>query len=133
MTKAGLDPATDVTLVQQQFDMNAFLAGDIDAAQAMTYNEYAQLLEAENPETGELYTADDFTAVDWNDEGTAMLQDAIWANSEKLASDEAYQDTTVKFIKASLKAGSSRGTTRRRRGTSWSLPARSWATATSSG
>lgn len=103
MTKAGLDPATDVTLVQQQFDMNAFLAGDIDAAQAMTYNEYAQLLEAENPDTGELYTADDFTAIDWNDEGTAMLQDAIWANSEKLASDEEYQETTVKFIKASLK------------------------------
>ncbi|KQR11021.1 ABC transporter substrate-binding protein [Cellulomonas sp. Leaf334] len=103
MTEAGLDPATDVTLVQQQFDMNAFLAGDIDAAQAMTYNEYAQLLEAENPDTGELYTADDFTAINWNDEGTAMLQDAIWANSEKLASDEEYQDTTVKFIKASLK------------------------------
>ncbi|WP_315097980.1 ABC transporter substrate-binding protein [uncultured Cellulomonas sp.] len=103
MTKAGLDPATDVTLVQQQFDMNAFLAGDIDAAQAMTYNEYAQLLEAENPDTGELYTAEDFTAIDWNDEGTAMLQDAIWANSEKLASDEEYQETTVKFIKASLK------------------------------
>jgi NitT/TauT family transport system substrate-binding protein len=103
MTKAGLDPATDVTLVQQQFDMNAFLAGDIDAAQAMTYNEYAQLLEAENPETGELYTADDFTAIDWNDEGTAMLQDAIWANSERLADDEEYQDTTVKFLKASLK------------------------------
>ena len=103
MTKAGLDPATDVTLVQQQFDMFAFLAGDIDAAQAMTYNEYAQLLEAENPETGELYTAEDFTAIDWNDEGTAMLQDAIWANTERLASDEEYQDTTVKFIKASLK------------------------------
>jgi len=103
MTKAGLDPATDVTLVQQQFDMNAFLAGDIDAAQAMTYNEYAQLLEAENPETGELYTADDFTAIDWNDEGTAMLQDAIWANSERLSDDEEYQDTTVKFLKASLK------------------------------
>jgi NitT/TauT family transport system substrate-binding protein len=103
MTKAGLDPATDVTLVQQQFDMNAFLAGDIDAAQAMTYNEYAQLLEAENPDTGELYTADDFTAINWNDEGTAMLQDAIWANSERLASDEEYQDTTAKFIKASIK------------------------------
>jgi len=103
MTKAGLDPATDVTLVQQQFDMNAFLAGDIDAAQAMTYNEYAQLLEAENPDTGELYTPDDFTAVNWNDEGTAMLQDAIWANSDKLASDKEYQEQTVKFIKASLK------------------------------
>ncbi|WP_378098765.1 ABC transporter substrate-binding protein [Cellulomonas sp. T2.31MG-18] len=103
MTKAGLDPAKDVTLVQQQFDMNAFLAGDIDAAQAMVYNEYAQLLEAKNPATGKQYTADDFNVVDWNTEGTAMLQDAIWANTDKLKSDKAYQDTTVKFIKASIK------------------------------
>ncbi|WP_159807695.1 ABC transporter substrate-binding protein [Cellulomonas citrea] len=102
MTKAGLDPATDVTLVQQQFDMNALLSGDIDAAQAMTYNEYAQVLEATNPATGKLYTAADFTTINWNDEGTAMLQDAIWANTSKLK-DAAYQDQTVKFIKASLK------------------------------
>ena len=57
MTKAGLDPAKDVTLVQQQFDMQALLKREIDAAQAMTYNEYAQVLEAKNPDTGELYTA----------------------------------------------------------------------------
>ena len=61
MTKAGLDPGKDVTLVQQQFDMQALLKGEIDAAQAMTYNEYAQVLEAKNPATGKLYTADDFT------------------------------------------------------------------------
>jgi NitT/TauT family transport system substrate-binding protein len=42
----------DISLVQQAFDMNAFLAGDIDAAQAMTYNEYAQVLETINPDTG---------------------------------------------------------------------------------
>ena len=35
--------------------MNAFLAGEIDAAQAMTYNEYAQVLEKKNPATGELW------------------------------------------------------------------------------
>jgi NitT/TauT family transport system substrate-binding protein len=50
--QAGLDPATDVTLVQQDFNMDGLLAGDIDAAEAMIYNEYAQVLEAENPETG---------------------------------------------------------------------------------
>ncbi|WP_338068791.1 hypothetical protein [Cellulomonas endophytica] len=32
-----------------------------------------------------------------------MLQDAIWANTERLASDEEYQETTVAFLKASLK------------------------------
>ncbi|PKV81634.1 ABC transporter substrate-binding protein [Nocardia fluminea] len=101
MTKAGIDPAEDVTLVQQQFDMNAFLAKDIAAAQAMSYNEYAQLLETKNPATGKLYTADDFTTIDWNDEGVAMLQDALWANTEKLK-DSEYQDQTVKFLTASL-------------------------------
>lgn len=101
---AGLNKAdvTDFQIVQQAFDMNAFLAGDIDAAQAMTYNEYAQLLETEDPETGELYQPDDFSVIDWNDEGTAMLQDAIWADAGRLADDPDYAETTVAFIKASL-------------------------------
>jgi NitT/TauT family transport system substrate-binding protein len=103
MTGAGLDPAKDVTLVQQQFDMQALLKGDIDAAQAMDYNEYAQVLEAKNPATGKLYQPADFTTINWNDVGTAMLQDAIWADTSKLESDQAYQDTTVKFLTAALK------------------------------
>ncbi len=102
MTKAGLDPEKDVTLVQQQFDMQALLKGDIDAAQATTYNEYAQVLEAKNPKTGELYTPEDFTSVSWQDQGTGMLQDAVWANTEKL-NDAAYQAQTVKFLAASAK------------------------------
>ena len=103
LTKAGVDTSKDVTLVQQNFDMQALLKGDIDAAQAMIYNEYAQVLEATNPATGKLYQPSDFATIDWNDEGTAMLQDAIWANTEKLSSDQAYQDQTVKFIEASIK------------------------------
>jgi NitT/TauT family transport system substrate-binding protein len=102
MTQAGLDPASDVTLVQQDFDMQALLSGDIDAAQAMTYNEYAQVLEAVNPETGELYTPEDWTVINWNDVGTAMLQDAIWADTEKLASDPEYKETAIAFVKASI-------------------------------
>ncbi len=101
MTKAGLKPA-DVTLVQQQFDMQALLNGDIDAAQAMSYNEYAQVLEAKNPKTGQLYQPSDFSLIDWNSVGTAMLQDAVWASTDKL-SDPAYQDRTVRFLTASLK------------------------------
>jgi len=101
---AGLNKAgvTDFELVTQAFDMLGLLSGDIDAAQAMTYNEYAQLLETVDPDTGELYTPDDFDVIDWNDEGVAMLQDAIWADTERLESDEEYQDTTVKFLKASI-------------------------------
>ncbi|MFZ8916478.1 MAG: ABC transporter substrate-binding protein [Ilumatobacteraceae bacterium] len=101
LTKAGLDPAADVELVQQQFDMAALLAGDIDAAEAMTYNEYAMVLEAVNPDTGELYTADDLNVVSYEDEGVGMLQDAIWASGDRL-SDAAYRDTAVKFVAASL-------------------------------
>jgi NitT/TauT family transport system substrate-binding protein len=92
----------DISLVQQAFDMNGFLAGDIDAAQAMTYNEYAQVLESKNPDTGKLYQPSDLNVINWNDVGTAMLQDAIWAPSDKLG-DSAFADQTVKFIKASIK------------------------------
>ena len=101
LTKAGLDPAKDVTLVQQQFDMSGLLAGDIDAAEAMTYNEYAQVLETINPATGALYTADDLNVVSYEDEGVGMLQDAIWADGHRLF-DTNYNATAVKFVAASL-------------------------------
>ena len=102
LTAAGLKPGKDVELVQQQFDMQALLNREIDAAQAMTYNEYAQVLEAVNPDTGELYKPEDFSVINWNDVGTAMYQDAIWASEERL-SDPAYQDMTQRFVTASLK------------------------------
>jgi len=102
ITEVGLDPATDVELVAQQFDMEALLAGDIDAAEAMTYNEYAQVLEAENPETGELYQPEDFNVISYEEVGVGMLQDAIWASGARLASDPAYRDIAVRFVAGSL-------------------------------
>jgi len=102
LSKAGLDPAKDVTLLAQNFDMNGLLSGDIDAAEAMTYNEYAQVLEAKNPDTGALYTPDDLNVVSYEDEGVGMLQDAIWADETRL-SDPAYCGQAIAFVKASLK------------------------------
>ena len=102
MAEEGLD-ATTVEIITQDFNMNAFLQGDIDAAQAMTYNEYAQLLESVNPDTGELYTDDDFNVISYEETGGAMLQVAIWADTERLETDEAYQETTVAFLKAVIK------------------------------
>ena len=102
MAEEGLD-STTVEIITQDFNMNAFLQGDIDAAQAMTYNEFAQLLETANPDTGELYTPEDFNVISYEETGGAMLQDAIWADAEKLESDEAYQETTVSFLKAVIK------------------------------
>jgi NitT/TauT family transport system substrate-binding protein len=96
MEQAGIrDQVTDVA---QSFDMLALLNGDIDVAEAMIYNEYAQVLEAENPDTGDLYTPADFNVIDFNDVGTAMLQDAVWVNADWIA-DEANEDIALRFLK----------------------------------
>ncbi len=100
--QAGLDPASDVTLVGQQFDMVALLDGSIDAAEAMTYNEYAQVLETVNPDTGELYTPEDFNVISYEEIGVGMLQDAIWADAARLADDPAYKDQATRFVAASM-------------------------------
>jgi NitT/TauT family transport system substrate-binding protein len=82
--------------------MAALLSKQIDAAQAMIYNEYAQVLEQKNPATGALYRPTDLNVIDWNKDGVAMLQDAIWANTDKLKNDTAYQDTAVKLLKGAI-------------------------------
>lgn len=94
---------SDVNLVAQQFDMLALLNGDLDAAEAMIYNEYAQVLEAVNPDTGELYQPEDLNVIDFNDPsvGTAMLQDAVWVNSDWIAED-GNEDIAVRFLTASF-------------------------------
>ena len=79
----GLD-ATTVSITTQDFSMNALLDRDVDAAQAMTYNEWAQILEVVNPDTGELYQPEDFDVVSYEDTEGAMLQDAIWADTARL-------------------------------------------------
>jgi NitT/TauT family transport system substrate-binding protein len=92
----------DVELVGQSFDMLALLNGEIDAAEAMIYNEYAQVLEAENPATGELYTPDDLNVIDFNDIGTAMLQDAVWVNADWI-SQAGNEDIAERFLKATFR------------------------------
>ena len=101
MAAEGLDAST-VSITTQDFSMNALLNGDVDAAQAMTYNEWAQILEVINPATGELYQPDDFDVVSYEDTDGAMLQDAIWADTARL-DDPAYADAAVRFLKAVIK------------------------------
>lgn len=104
MNKVGIDPnnPADVTIVKQNFDMSGLLSGDLDAAQAMIYNEYAQVLEAKNPATGELYKPEDLNVIDFNQVGTAMLQDMIFASAGWLNKDNN-KDIATKFIKASYR------------------------------
>lgn len=94
---AGLEPGTDFEKVIQPFDMSLLLNREVDAAEAMIYNEYAQVLETVNPETGELYTPEDLTVIDYNEVGTAMLQDAIHARASWLA-EPGNEEIAVKFL-----------------------------------
>ena len=103
LRRNGLEPGSDVEFVQQAFDMSALLNGDIDAAQAMIYNEYAQVLETINPDTGELYQPSDMNIINWNDEGTAMLQDAIWADADRLENDAEYCNNAISFVQGSIR------------------------------
>jgi NitT/TauT family transport system substrate-binding protein len=98
ISQAGVE---DVELVGQDFTMTALLNGDIDAAEAMIYNEYAQVLEAINPDTGELYQPEDLNVIDFNEVGTAMLQDAVWVNADWIA-EEGNEDIATRFLTASF-------------------------------
>jgi len=91
----------DVELVGQDFTMTALLNNELDAAEAMIYNEYAQVLEAVNPDTGELYQKEDLNVIDFNEVGTAMLQDAVWVDAEWIA-EEGNEDIAVRFLTASF-------------------------------
>jgi len=102
LTKNGIDPQKDANVVAQPFDMNLFLSREIDAAAAMTYNELAQVLEVENPETGELYTLDDLNVFLMSELGTGALEDGIFVREDWIA-DEANQDIATRFLKASFR------------------------------
>jgi NitT/TauT family transport system substrate-binding protein len=99
--KAGLAEGTDYTKVVQEFNMALLLSKEIDVAEAMIYNEYAQVLEAKNPETGELNKPTDFNVINYNDVGTSMLQDALFARASWLA-EAGHEDVATRFLKASF-------------------------------
>lgn len=104
MRAVGIDPENpdDVTIIQQPFDMSLLINREVDAAQAMTYNEYAQVLEQVNPETGELFQPEDLVVIDFNEVGTAMLQDHIFVDGDWLAED-GNEAIAVSFIRASIR------------------------------
>jgi NitT/TauT family transport system substrate-binding protein len=92
----------DYTKVIQPFNMDLLLNREIDVAEAMIYNEYAQVLEATDANTGELYQPEDLNVIDYNEVGTAMLQDALFVR-EAWLSEEGNEDVTVRFLRASFK------------------------------
>ena len=63
----GGDPTKQYQKVIQAFDMKALLAREIDAAEAMIYNEYAQVLEATDPTPASCTQPDQLNVINWND------------------------------------------------------------------
>jgi NitT/TauT family transport system substrate-binding protein len=109
---ADLTEGEDFTRVEQDFDMNELIAAQdgcaasdsdcVDVAEAMIYNEWAQLLEATDPNTGELYQEDQFFVFNYNELGTAMLQDALFARQSWL--DEGNnEEVAMRFLQASFR------------------------------
>lgn len=95
LEKHQIDRHKDITLVEQRLDMNLFLNREVDAAAAMTYNEYRLLLD-----TG--VRPEDLVAIDFNAEGTAMLEDGVFAREDWLT-DPRNREIAVRFLRASLR------------------------------
>lgn len=91
--KNGLNKDKDLKLVQQDFTMNQLISGQVDAAQAMTYNEYGLLLENGLKDS-------DLNVINMNDEGVAMMEDNLFVNNAWASKNK---ETVAKFLKASIK------------------------------
>lgn len=95
LEKYKIDRNRDVTLVPQPYDMNLLLQKKVDAAAATTYNEYKQVLDAGvRPE--------DLVVIDFNREGTAMLEDGIFVRADWIG-DARNKAIAARFLRASLK------------------------------
>jgi NitT/TauT family transport system substrate-binding protein len=93
MDKLHYDPDKDLNVIKQGFTMDPFLAGQMEAASAMTYNEYQIVLESG-------VNADDLNVLRYNDEGVGMLEDNLFATEDMVANKP---DLVQRFVRASLK------------------------------
>src|SRR5437870_10413882 len=93
MDKLGYDPDKDLNVIKQGFTMDPFLAGQMDAASAMTYNEFQVVLEAGvNP--------DDLNVMSYNDAGVGMLEDNLFTTEDMVRNNP---DLVQRFVRASMK------------------------------
>jgi NitT/TauT family transport system substrate-binding protein len=95
LEKYGIDRAKDITLVEQPLDMGLLLRREVDAAAVTTYNELRQVLDAG-------VKLEDLVVIDFNREGTAMLEDGIFVREDWLRS-AANKGIAARFLRASLK------------------------------
>jgi NitT/TauT family transport system substrate-binding protein len=94
LDKYRINRDRDVTLVKQPFDMNLLLNHQVAAAAAMTYNEYHQVLEAGVKPA-------DLVVIDFNKEGTAMLEDGLFT-TEVWLKDARNKEIAARMLRASF-------------------------------
>lgn len=92
MAKEGLTPQ-DFDLVSQGFSMDPFLAGELDVASAMIYNEYYVVLESGvDPE--------DLNIIDYANYGLDFPGDVLFTNRQTYQQNP---DLCVRMLRASLR------------------------------
>ena len=98
MSQLGL--ATDgsaggVTVLKQGFNVDPLLQKQAACISTMTYNEYWQVIDAG-------ITPEQLVTFKYEDQGVATLEDGLYVLEDRLA-DPAFQETMVKFVRASMK------------------------------
>jgi NitT/TauT family transport system substrate-binding protein len=98
MSQLGL--ATDgspggVTVLKQGFNVDPLLQKQAACISTMTYNEYWQVIDAG-------ITPEQLVTFKYQDQGVATLEDGLYVMEDRLA-DPAFQETMVKFVRASMK------------------------------
>ncbi|MFN6924060.1 MAG: ABC transporter substrate-binding protein [Tabrizicola sp.] len=84
-----------VTVLKQGFNVDPLLQKQAACISTMTYNEYWQVIDAGiKPE--------DLVTFKYEDQGVATLEDGLYVLEDRLA-DPAFQETMVKFVRASMK------------------------------
>jgi NitT/TauT family transport system substrate-binding protein len=87
--------AGGVTVLKQGFNVDPLLQKQAACISTMTYNEYWQVIDAG-------ITPEQLVTFKYQDEGVATLEDGLYVLEDKLA-EPAFQDTMVKFVRASMK------------------------------
>lgn len=91
VSKAGLS-LDDINVVQQTFDMTNFVNENVDLANAMIFNEYAQAIAGAQGR--------EVAVFDYNEYGTSVLEHCIGVRPDWASDNE---DLLVGFLRASMK------------------------------
>ena len=94
LAKNGVE-LREITLVPQPLGMDFFVKRKVDSAAAMTYNELREVQELG-------VRPDQLVVIDFNKEGTATLEDGLFARADWLRSPDHVR-VAARFLRASLR------------------------------